>query len=218
MPGNPADISDALQKVRNSGEFVYSNQDDSSNLLAKLWDKIMDFIYNIRESLAEWLKNLFPEVEVTSPGFAADIVNMITWIIIVIFILILLFVLYKLLMHYRKKETEEVKTLLKIKEGAIDSESWLDLARNYAQNAQYRNACRAVYMSLILYLDEKSIIKYDKAKTNLEYLQTVRGKEDIYNPLKLIVTVFEELWYGKHNGSVQDYDQCLMNYKKVVNG
>jgi hypothetical protein len=217
MPENATDISEALQKVRNSNEYIYNKDQESSNFLTQLWDQFSNFLYDLRESLSNWLKDLFPEMKVTTPDFMATLLNYITWIIVAILVILLLIILFRLLKQYRKKETEEIKTMINIAQGVVDYKSWIEMAKNFAQNAQYRNACRAIYMSTILYLDEREIIKYDKAKTNLEYLQTVKRDVTIYEPLKKTINIFEYLWYGKHNGTAQDYNTCLEQFKKVVN-
>ncbi|MEW5821577.1 MAG: DUF4129 domain-containing protein, partial [Cyanobacteriota bacterium] len=68
---------------------------------------------------------------------------------------------------------------------------------------------------VIFYLDEKSIIKYDNAKTNMEYLQVVRSKEKLYSPMKRVIEKFEYLWYGKQTGTEDDYKDCLDFYYQV---
>lgn len=217
MPDNGVDISEALEKVRQSGEFSDQTVTENTNKMSSMLDNIMDYLSELRKNFMEWLNSLFPSIDIQSNGYGDLIINVIAWVLVVICVIALFVLLYKLLEHYRKTEKDELKAIINLDTGTLDSESWLDLAKNCAQKAEYRDACRAVYMSLIFTLDEKGIIKYDNAKTNLEYLQTVKNKAELYAPLKQVVNIFEYLWYGKHKGSEEDYNSCIGFYDKVVN-
>lgn len=217
MPGLNVNISDALEKIRNSNEFLQQKQNDTTSALTEWLDKIKDWLIELRESFVEWLNSLFPSVKVGNTGIGDHIINIIAIVLIIIFVVVLVYTLFRLLEHYRKKEKEEFKSTINIITGTLDSKSWFDLAKNSALKGQHRDACRAIYMSLLLYLDENGIIKYDNAKTNMEYLQNVKSTEELYSPMKKVITVFEYLWYGKHSGTSSDYDLCLELYNKVTN-
>lgn len=217
MSNTGIDVSEALQKVRDSGQFVNQEQTEQTNQLSTLIDKLFEYLADLKTNFFNWLESIFPKLDIQSSGFGDNVINLVSWGLIVVFIIILLIILVKLVENYRKTEKEELISLINIETGKLDSHSWIDLARNTAAKAQYREACRAVYMALIFNLDENGVIKYDNAKTNLEYLQVVRSNTDLYTPLKQVVNKFEYLWYGKHAGTQDDYEMCIDFYKKVAN-
>lgn len=216
MTPNKIDISNALQKVRDSGAFVEESKPEQDDFLTQLWNSIVENLNILYDSLKNWFKSLFPSVKIEDQGLFSAMFPYVVWILIGIFVIILLILLYKLLDHYRKTEKAEFTATLNIMNGKIDSKDWLQRSKQSASNGQYRDACRALYMSLIFYLDERKVIKYDEAKTNLEYLQTVKPKKELYNPLKQIINIFELLWYGKQAGTDKQYTECLDQYEKVV--
>ena len=217
MSNSGIDVSEALQKVRDSRLFVNTEQAEQTNELSALLDKVFEYLSDMKNNFFDWLESIFPKLDIQASGFGDNIINFVSWGLIVLFLIVLLIVLVKLVENYRKKEKEELISLINIETGKLDSHSWIDLARNTAAKAQYREACRAVYMALIFNLDENGVIKYDNAKTNLEYLQVVKTNTELYTPLKQVVTVFEYLWYGKHAGTSSDYEMCIDFYKKVAN-
>lgn len=215
MPTKSKDISKALEDIRNSGEFTNEKIPEQTNQLSNFFDQLAEKISDLQDAFNDWLKDLFPQVDIPDTPFGGELVDIIGWCLLILGILFLLFILYKLLIYYRKTETEEFKTIINLDSGKLDSNSWFDLAMQSAKQAKYREACRGVYMSIIFYLDEKGVIKYDNAKTNIEYLQTVRSKKELYNSLKDVVDVFEYTWYGKNPGTEEDYDKCVAQMKNI---
>lgn len=218
MPKKFVDISEYLDAVRKSGEFVYEEKStEETNFLRELWSKLENAMDTLKESLKDFFDGLSPKQELSDLGFISPYVEVITWIIVVAVVLFLVFIIVKLVLHYRQTEKKEFQSLLSDIQETLNSKSWADRAVVYYQQGNYRSACRALYMAVIFFLDEKEVIKYDKAKTNFEYLQTVRSQEALYENLKPIVKTFEYLWYGEHNGTEKDYEACLAHYKQVTN-
>ena len=217
MPNSRVDVSEALQKLRDSGEYADKEVSQQTDWFSSMRDKVIEFLSDLKKEFLDWLQELVPAVELHGTGYGDLVINIIIWVLVILFVIILIFILLKLLEHYRKTEKEEFTAILNIETGKLDSSSWIDLARNCASKGAYRDACRAVYMSIIFYLDEKELIKYDNAKTNMEYLQLVRSKAELYTPLKEIVNIFEFVWYGEQPGSKEEYDTCIEYYDRVVN-
>lgn len=76
-------------------------------------------------------------------------------------------------------------------------------ARSAGQKAQvlsssgdYRHALRYLYLSALLLLDERGLLRYNRAQTNREYLRQVRGRPDLAEHLKVVVDTFDRVWYG----------------------
>jgi hypothetical protein len=76
-------------------------------------------------------------------------------------------------------------------------------ARAASQKAQalsgsgdYRHALRYLYLSALLLLDERGLLRYNRAQTNREYLRQVRSRPELAGHLKEVVETFDRVWYG----------------------
>ena len=71
-------------------------------------------------------------------------------------------------------------------------------ARALAANANYRQAVRYLYLTALLTLDERGVLRYDKALTNREVLR--RAEQAAGSPLAQamspVVDTFDQVWYG----------------------
>jgi hypothetical protein len=72
----------------------------------------------------------------------------------------------------------------------------LDKARQLSSAGNYRSAIRYLYISSLLMLDERGLVRYDRSKTNREYLRTVAGQPTLSEPLNDVIGVFDRVWYG----------------------
>ena len=78
----------------------------------------------------------------------------------------------------------------------LTSESALERAQQTAQAGDYRSAVRYLYLSTLLQLEERGLLRYDRARTNREYLRSVAHRPDLAAILHDVVDVFDRTWYG----------------------
>src|SRR3989339_943760 len=135
MSNSGIDVSEALQKVRDSRLFVNTEQAEQTNELSALLDKVFEYLSDMKNNFFDWLESIFPKLDIQASGFGDNIINFVSWGLIVLFLIVLLIVLVKLVENYRKKEKEELISLINIETGKLDSHSWIDLARNTAAKA-----------------------------------------------------------------------------------
>jgi Domain of unknown function (DUF4129) len=69
-------------------------------------------------------------------------------------------------------------------------------AETLSMQGDYRNAIRYLYLSSLLVLDEKGVMRYDRSRTNREYLRSVSSRPELANPLRDVIEVFDRAWYG----------------------
>ena len=60
----------------------------------------------------------------------------------------------------------------------------------------YRTAVRYLYLSSLLVLDEQGLLRYDRSRTNREYLRSVSSRPELAIPLRKVIDVFDRVWYG----------------------
>ena len=65
-----------------------------------------------------------------------------------------------------------------------------------AQAGQYRQAVRSLYLSALLRLEERGLVRADRSLTNREYLAQVAGQAEVQRHLQPVVQTFDDVWYG----------------------
>jgi hypothetical protein len=80
----------------------------------------------------------------------------------------------------------------------LTAESAFARAQGLSRGGDYRSAVRYLYLSALLILDERGLLRYDRAKTNREYLNSVSGSPELSQPLDEVIEVFDNVWYGYH--------------------
>ena len=113
-----------------------------------------------------------------------------------VFILIFsLFFVSRALSHSLVREAQ-----LAAEEGENDelltSKGAFKRAETLSIQRDYRNAIRYLYISSLLVLDEQGLMRYDRSRTNREYLRSVSSKPELVKPLQDVIDVFDRVWYG----------------------
>ncbi len=78
----------------------------------------------------------------------------------------------------------------------LTAKTALDQAGGLARGGDYRTAVRYLYISALLWLDERDILRYDRTLTNREYLERVRDNPALRERMTPIVETFDRVWYG----------------------
>ncbi|MBI5953192.1 MAG: DUF4129 domain-containing protein [Chloroflexi bacterium] len=83
-------------------------------------------------------------------------------------------------------------------EELLTAEAAFAKAQNLSRGGDYRTAVRFLYLSSLLLLDERGLLRYDRSKTNREYLRSVSSSPELQQPLSEVIEVFDDVWYGYH--------------------
>lgn len=90
-------------------------------------------------------------------------------------------------------------------EGLLTSKGALQRAQNLSMHGDYRNAIRYLYLSSLLVLDEQGLLRYDRSRTNREYLRSVASRPELAAPLHDVIDVFDRVWYGFEDVDEETY-------------
>ena len=99
----------------------------------------------------------------------------------------------------------------------LDSQAAFEKAQAVSRGGDYRSAVRYLYLSSLLLLDERDILRYDRSKTNREYLRSVSNSPELAGPLSEVIEVFDDVWYGYHSlgeDSFKHYSQRVEELKE----
>lgn len=81
-------------------------------------------------------------------------------------------------------------------EAHLTAKTASEQAGELARGGDYRTAVRYMYLSALLWLDERNVLSYDRALTNREYLDRVRENPALRARMAPIVDTFDRVWYG----------------------
>jgi hypothetical protein len=168
---------DALNAILLRPEFQW-RPNPVNDWLQKIWDKI-----------AAWLDKIF-NVNISIPGGGTAT----TTIAVIVLLLVLAYVFRGLFTDLVKESTADSSA--EDSDLNLTSETAFRKAQNLSGQGDYRTAVRYLYLSSLLLMEERGILRYDRSRTNREYLRSVSSHPNLANPLKSVVDVFDRVWYG----------------------
>lgn len=172
-----------LQSVLARAEFQTEPAEPSP--VQTWWESLLD-------RLDRWLVRLFPDSADSQLGSA------LSWVLniagVVALAALLAYALRELLAnlaaeaHVRAGDGDVGEVLT--------ADSAFQRAQQLAEVRDYRTAVRYLYLSTLLALDERGVLRYDRTKTNREYLRAVSGQPALAATLREVIDVFDRVWYG----------------------
>ena len=150
------------------------------------------WLQQIWEAINRWLNDIFGERSFSIPLNQ----NWITLVASLLLATIFYFVFRTLFIDFTKEtrlrnEGEDVSE-------PITSEAAFEKAQILSRGGDYRSAVRYLYLSALLIMDERGVLRYDRSKTNREYLRSVSKSPELSEPLEEVIEVFDNVWYGYH--------------------
>jgi hypothetical protein len=168
----------------------------------------------IARTIQEWLRGLHParvpDASI-SPGFITAI-----WVVLGIAVFAVLVAV--ILQVIRRRAGPAAPLALDATEAVLvearDTQSLRALAEQQAHHGDYRRAFRLIYLATLVALDTGGVLRFDRSKTNWEYLRTLRaaGREDLSQALTPLTRDFDRVWYGFAPASAADYARALAHY------
>lgn len=98
---------------------------------------------------------------------------------------------------------------------ALTSKRAMQRAQALSGQGDYRNAIRYLYLSSLLVLDEQGLLRYDRSRTNREYLRSLSSKPELANPLRDVIDVFDRVWYGFESVDEQTYQSYVKHVDEL---
>jgi hypothetical protein len=90
-----------------------------------------------------------------------------------------------------------------------------ELATTSETIRDYRAAVRYLYLSSLLLLDERGLIRYDRTLTNREHLQQIADKPQLLELLHPVVGTFDRVWYGFAPLDERLYEEYRHNVERL---
>jgi hypothetical protein len=92
-----------------------------------------------------------------------------------------------------------------------DKQSALQLwhqADEQAQRGDHLGAIRTLYLAVLTLLHQCGCIRYQRTRTNGEYVDQLRPRTALQQPFLGLTSVFEVKWYGERACESEDYRNC----------
>lgn len=97
----------------------------------------------------------------------------------------------------------------------LTSKGAMQRAQALSGQGDYRNAIRYLYLSSLLVLDEQGLLRYDRSRTNREYLRSISSKPELAKQLSDVIDVFDRVWYGFESVDEQTYQSYLKHVDEL---
>lgn len=174
-----------LDQILRRPEFQWPEEQPS--LLDRIW-----------EWLIRQLINLLPD---SAPGD-----RIIPMLLVAAGVLAIGLVLFFVIRRLRREMAPDVEPGPLLEQSdPVDAGRAMDRAHVFSNSGDYRQALRYLYLSTLLLLEERGFIRYDRSRTNLEYLQSVVDHPQLATHLSQIIQIFERSWYGLQVPDAQTY-------------
>ena len=176
----PADARERLHALLSQPPFSEAQRSDTG-----WWRQFWSWVGRLLESL------LRPVGRVVQPGSEA-----LGWVFLAIGAVLLAGILGYVVLGLRRTIAAEARTADDDPAAGLTARSALDQAGQIARGGDYRSATRYMYLSALLWLDERELLRYDRALTNREYLERLRDNTPLREQLRPVVETFDRVWYG----------------------
>ena len=206
MDSKPPDKEFALARIHLVLDQLAAAPNDNTAARLLLLEQILaqpefNTPLNIWERLWRWLRSFLPQPKAGTGQAVTTVSRLIVWAIAGVGGLLLVFLLSYWLQGFlgafvsdfearRRKESGE--------EILLTASSARQQATLFAQAGNYRDAVRQLYLSALLSLEERHLLRYDRSLTNREVVAQMQKNQSVQDHLQPVVATFDEVWYGIH--------------------
>ncbi|HUN23027.1 MAG TPA: DUF4129 domain-containing protein [Anaerolineales bacterium] len=188
-----ADALNQLQEILQKPEFTYYPSTDSQNG-REFWERVAGFISMILHP--------FFEFGVRNPLLMR---GLLIGLGIGVVVGVLSYVGYLLAKNSTTSTTLSPEEA--IERGLLSGVQASQQAQTFMEAGDMRQAVRYLYLSALLFLQERDFLRFDRSLTNREYLNLVRHSPELFQRLSAVVSVFDRVWYGYETLSNEDFAQ-----------
>lgn len=182
----------ALTDILSQPEFNYTP--DEPNFLQRLWQ-------DIRQAIEDFFLRLVPE----DSALRVPLNNLILIVASLLVIVVLAFALRGLIGDFTADAALSAEEELGGE--PLTADLALQRAQELSTGGDYRTAVRYLYLSSLLLLEERGLLRYDRSLTNREYLRTVAHQPELAATLRQVIDVFDRVWYGFQIVNASEYEQ-----------
>ncbi len=224
-PPDAATVKAHVKEILDQPEFRPEMADSPMARMGRAfrerWDSSARWMTARWNAFLKWFRGLFSGL---GGGMGPAVSSAVSWVFIALFVGLggwLIAWLVRNLWLRKSRSLAKDRTAFDEAEAddavALEPGAWIRQAAGYAESDDYRRAFRAVFIGILLLLDEGGLIEFDRARTNGDYLRLLRRKNvqqmvDILDPL---VLEFDRRWYGRAETGLEDYKRIQLTFERV---
>lgn len=200
---DPDQAQKTLSDILAQPEFQWSVPEPSP--LERWWQEL-------RERLWELIQRLFGGSNGIAVGGKA-----LGYLVIGAGIVGILLLVYTLLRGLRLNFASDADLNVKngVRGAPLTASAALERAQTLSTGGDYRTAMRYLYLSLLLLLDEREILRYDHTLTNREYARSLTRFPQFAATFSRVVDIFDRAWYGHHDLDADEYADYAAQVKDL---
>ena len=175
------------------------------------------------DRIAAWLDRVFapkkPTPQVSGPNINPNVIRGIFYVVAAAAFALIVYLIVQAI----GQRSARAKPLALDEEEAVlvearDNDTLLARAEQQAREGDYRRAFRLVYLAALVSLDTGGVLRFDRSKTNWEYLRALRnaGRADIYAAMTPLTREFDQVWYGFAPTDMSHYRRALAQYEALL--
>ncbi|MCL4499548.1 MAG: hypothetical protein M1335_04810 [Chloroflexi bacterium] len=206
----PSIVHRELTNILSDPEYNrFSGEPAKPSLMQKFWKKLWDLIARFFKWLGESLT--------LHGGSASRIASFIFACVIIIAFFALLTLIIKKLSNPKVRGSGSPE----VRGGNYDLPSARPLikeAARLAEEGDFRSAFRCAYLASISYLDDTAALRFERSRTNWEYLGELKrgGHETPYDALRPLTLDFDRKFYGCEECRREDYLNAVGVYNSIA--
>lgn len=189
----PQDSLATLERILADPQFQWREERPSP---------LQEWLKNLYNRILAWLRNLFPG---TISGDVSILNIVIAGASVLALVVILAYTLKNIWGAFAAES--ELEQNGDPTGAQITSASALQQAQSFSQQGDHRMAVRYLYLSTLLLMEERGLLRYDRSKTNLEYLESIRDHPQLTRVFGSVVQVFDRVWYGYRPIDQETFDR-----------
>jgi hypothetical protein len=207
---DPIKVRRELRQILASPEY---NQVAKPNLIEKWMGQVGTWVGNGIQKFFKWV---IGHLSFGDGSGASVIATLAAWTMALGFVVLVGWVIKKLVdgAHGQARVDESVG------EASYEMPSaklLIKQAAKLAESGDYRGAFRAAYLASIAYLDECRALRFERSRTNWEYLRELKqgGHEKPHGELQPLTADFDRKIYGRENCEREDYLNAAGVYDRL---
>jgi hypothetical protein len=151
---------------------------------------------NLLLTMLDWFFGLLDRLLAPLDSIGAGPRTLIGWIVAGLGLLLVAAVLVYWLRGLGVAVRQEARAAAEDPEAGLSARQALQQADERAVSGDYRSGVRYLYLSALLQLEERGLLRYNRALTNREYLLNLEANPQLREQLQPIVDTFDRVWYG----------------------
>ncbi|MDF5724834.1 MAG: DUF4129 domain-containing protein [Rhizonema sp. PD37] len=181
-----------------------------------------------QQQVGEWLEYQFSRFNSNLPSLPKWSINpwvekslkLLFWVLLGLFLAWVVWLLWRKFSPYlnlmlrNRRATPSVK----IAESELSIGLWIARSQELYRQGNYRDACRCLYLAMLQYLHEKSILSHKLSRTDREYLQLLQLSVTSMQPYETLISTHEQICFTDTEIKRENYEQCQQAYREIADG